>query len=81
MSDRLVAVTIVTFNSAYYIATCLEHVLAQSHKPLVIFVVDNDSSDPTIDILRTFEARSNILISYNHQNLGFAAAQNQAIAA
>jgi GT2 family glycosyltransferase len=79
--NRSVAVIIVTFNSARYIAACLDHVLRQSHTPFEIVVVDNASTDPTVDILNTFENRPGIRIFYNRRNVGFAAAQNQAIAA
>jgi len=81
MSASRVAVTIVTFNSDRYIAGCLEHVLAQSHKPIAISVVDNASSDSTAAILRSFENCDGMIVSYNRGNTGFAAAQNQAIAA
>lgn len=79
--NQSVAVTIVTFNSERFIAGCLEHVLAQHHTPLEIVIVDNASSDSTVNILRRFENRSAIRIIYNRSNLGFAAAQNRAIAA
>lgn len=81
MSGSRVAVTIVTFNSARYIAGCLEHVFAQTHKSLGISVVDNDSSDSTVEILHSLESRDMVHVSYNRRNLGFAAAQNQAMAA
>ncbi len=54
--------------------------LAQTHKPIEISVVDNASSDATVEILHRFETRD-MLISYNRQNVGFAAGQNQAMAA
>ncbi len=76
-----VAVTIVTFNSARYIAGCIEHALAQDYAPLEIVVIDNASSDATVEILRAFESRKRVRIFYNRENLGFAAAQNQAIGA
>ncbi len=79
--NQSAAVTIVTFNSARYIAGCLEHVLAQHHAACEIVVVDNASTDSTVAILRAFETRPGIRIFYNRHNLGFAAAQNQAIAA
>jgi GT2 family glycosyltransferase len=78
--NQAAAVTIVTFNSARYIAGCLEHAFAQSHAPIEIVVVDNGSTDSTVAILNTFEKRPGIRIFYNRRNLGFAAAQNQAIA-
>lgn len=74
----LVSVTLVTYNSGRFIKRCLESVLAQKSPVLEIIVVDNASTDGTIDILEQFEDRCRIV--YNDENLGFAAAQNQAIA-
>jgi GT2 family glycosyltransferase len=74
----LVSVTIVTFNSGRFIKRCLESVLAQRYRPREIIVIDNASTDGTIDILEQFEDRCQVV--YNDENIGFAAAQNQAIA-
>src|SRR6201996_9384662 len=73
-----VSVTIVTYNSGRFIKRCLESVLDQNYPLKEIIVIDNNSSDGTIDILEPFEDRCRIV--YNEENIGFAAAQNQAIA-
>lgn len=73
-----VSVTIVTYNSGRFIKRCLESVLDQKYPLKEIIVVDNNSSDGTIDILEPFEDRCRIV--YNEENIGFSAAQNQAIA-
>ena len=52
--------------------------LDQNYPFKEIIVIDNNSSDGTIDILEPFEDRCRIV--YNEENIGFAAAQNQAIA-
>ena len=75
-NDR-VSVTIVTYNSGRFIKRCLESVLAQKYPGKDIIVVDNASTDGTVDILEQFEDRCQIV--YNDENIGFAAAQNQAI--
>src|SRR6267143_244211 len=72
-----VSVTIVTFNSGRFIKRCLESVLAQRYPNREIIVIDNASTDGTADILEQFEDRCQIV--YNDDNIGFAAAQNQAI--
>src|SRR5712675_2924925 len=72
-----VSVTIGTFNSGRFIKRCLESVLAQKYPNKEIVVIDNASTDGTIDILELFEDRCRIV--YNDENIGFAAAQNQAI--
>jgi len=75
--SEFVSVTIVTYNSGRFIKRCLESVLDQNYPFKEIIVVDNNSTDGTIDILEPFEDRCRIV--YNEENIGFAAAQNQAI--
>src|SRR5690242_10645961 len=75
--NDFVSVTIVTYNSGRFIKRCLESVLAQRYTNKEIIVVDNASTDGTVDILEQFEDRCRVY--YNNENVGFAAAQNQAI--
>lgn len=72
-----VSITIVTFNSARFIAQCLQHVFAQDYPALDIVVIDNASSDETPRVLQQFEQRAKVV--YNANNVGFAAGQNQAM--
>src|SRR5512140_19683 len=76
-NNDLVSVTIVTYNSGRYIKRCLESILAQKYPCKEVVVIDNASTDGTIDILEQYEDRCQIV--YNDENIGFAAAQNQAI--
>src|SRR5882762_449509 len=73
-----VSITIVTYNSGRFIKRCLESVLDQKYPFKEIIVIDNNSGDGTVDILEPFEDRCRVV--YNEENIGFAAAQNQAIA-
>src|SRR5580658_7720254 len=75
--NDFVSVTIVTYNSGRFIKRCLDSVLAQRYPNKEIIVIDNASTDGTIDILEQFDTRCQIV--YNEENVGFAAAQNQAI--
>lgn len=76
-SHDLVSVTLVTYNSGRFIKRCLESVLEQKYGNMEIVVIDNASTDGTVDILEQFADRCRIY--YNDENLGFAEAQNQAI--
>jgi GT2 family glycosyltransferase len=77
-SKNSVAVTLVTYNSGRFIKRCLESVLEQNYPNYEVVIVDNASTDGTVDILEQFAGKCRIY--YNDQNIGFAAAQNQAIA-
>ncbi len=74
----LVSVTLVTYNSGRFIKRCLESVLEQRYPHFEVIVIDNASTDGTVDLLEPFEDKCTI--HYNQENIGFAAAQNQAIA-
>ena len=50
-----VSVTIVTYNSGRFIKRCLESVLEQKYDKKEIIVIDNASTDGTVDILEQFE--------------------------
>ena len=79
MSDAgRVAITIVTFNSSAFIRQCLRYVFEQDCTGIEVIIVDNASSDGTIEILREYERQARVV--YNRENTGFAAGQNQAIA-
>ena len=72
-----VSITIVTFNSGRFIKRCLESVLAQRYPYKEVIVIDNASTDGTAAVLEQFEDCCRIV--FNETNVGFAAAQNQAI--
>jgi GT2 family glycosyltransferase len=72
------SVHIVTFNSQEHIVPCLEAVFRQSYPVEQVIVVDNASTDQTLERLSHFEHTIHIIC--NDMNRGFAEAHNQAIA-
>lgn len=74
---KTTSVQIVTFNSEKDIQACLDAVFHQDYPIEQIIVVDNNSADATLDILKTY--RDQITLVENTTNLGFAQGHNQAI--
>jgi glucose-1-phosphate thymidylyltransferase len=76
-SHRIPRVTIgvITHNSENYIEPCLESLLAQDYDNLEIFVLDNASTDHTIDILE--EQFPDIGFIEQQENQGFAHSHNE----
>jgi GT2 family glycosyltransferase len=79
MQPALVSVTIVTHNSGQFLDRCLNAVFQQEYQPVEVIVVDNASQDGSQALLAKYGNR--VCLIANARNAGFAAAQNQAIAA
>jgi len=73
-----VSVNIVTFDSAERIDACLESVAAQTLTDIGVTVIDNASTDGTVNRLRQWEARG-VRVIANPTNVYYARAHNQAI--
>lgn len=68
---------IVTYNNAATIGDCLKSILDFPPRlPFEVFVVDNASTDGTAEVVKKFPK---VKLIQNSQNLGFAAANNQAL--
>ena len=70
-----VSVIITTWNSARFLPRCLAGLAQQTHRAIEVIHVDNGSTDDSVRVMR--DARRIV----NAENLGFAAAVNQGIAA
>jgi GT2 family glycosyltransferase len=79
-SEERVGVVTVTFNSAQVLPDFLRCVAEQTHKDLLIFAVDNASTDDSIEILRGFPDER-LKIIRNSENRGVAEGNNQGIRA
>jgi len=78
----LVSVVVVTYGGAELTRDCLESLARETWPRLEIIVVDNASSDATPELLREAAAKDRrIRTIFNAENRGFAAANNQGIAA
>jgi GT2 family glycosyltransferase len=71
-----ISVIIVTWNSSAHLARCLDCLTAQTINNFEIIIVDNGSTDGTIDRLEGRWPRLTLRIEHNDSNLGFAVANN-----
>ncbi len=75
----LVSILVPAFNAEQWIGETLESALAQTWPRKEILLVDDGSTDRTLDIARRFESRGVSIIT--QENRGAAAARNTALAA
>ncbi|HVH15854.1 MAG TPA: glycosyltransferase family 2 protein [Candidatus Angelobacter sp.] len=72
-----IAVMVLNYNGVRFILPCLDSLTRQSLKRFKILVIDNGSTDGSIDLIR--ERYPQIEILKNGRNLGFAEANNVGI--
>jgi len=73
-----VLIQIVTWNSRFFMENCLDSVFAQTYKDFSVLIIDNASTDKTIEFIRKkYSSFKDLFILKNVQNLGFAPAHNQ----
>lgn len=76
MSTSLVSVIIPVYNGEKYIRCAIDSVLKQDYQSIEIIVIDDGSSDTTLEILNQFGDKVRI---YRQPNKGSAAARNLGI--
>lgn len=71
------SVIIINWNGAEFIGKCLKGVVeCRFSKPWEVIVVDNNSSDKSREIIKQFPQ---VIVIENKENIGFGAANNQAL--
>lgn len=76
--NNKLSVIIVTWNAAHFIQDCLSSLIKEIKKiNNEIIVVDNNSSDKTVNILK--KAYPKVILIKNKKNKGFGTANNQGI--
>ena len=76
MSFRGVSVIVVNWNGEAVIGECLESLTKQSLLPSEIIVVDNGSTDTSLEVIHSFDNKLPLIVVPTGENLGFAKANN-----
>jgi N-acetylglucosaminyl-diphospho-decaprenol L-rhamnosyltransferase len=74
-----ISIIIVTFNSALCIRECLDSLLRQQGVRFEVLLVDNASTDSTIEVVRAYDGR--VRLFANQENIGFGRGCNQGFSA
>lgn len=77
----LTSIIILTHNQSKHTKLCLDSIALHTPEPHEIIIVDNGSTDDTLDYVRSYAAsHDNVRVIANAANRGFAAGNNQGLA-
>ena len=77
-TSPLVSICIPTFNAARWILDCLESARAQSYRRLEVLIIDDASTDETVELIRSIDDER-IRLVVNEQNIGLVRNWNKCI--
>jgi GT2 family glycosyltransferase len=77
MREGLVSVVILNWNSRQFLLDCIASVRAQTYPAIELQVMDNNSSDGSVELVRSHHPDLAVIV--NNSNLGFAQAHNHGI--
>ena len=81
MNSPIISVLMTTYNREKYVGAAIESVLNSSFKDFELVIVDDRSTDNTVDIVREWQAKDDrVKLFINEQNLGDYPNRNQAAA-
>jgi len=78
-SDPLVTVVISVYNKELYIAKAIESVINQTYKKLDIIIVDDGSTDNSLQIIKDYAQDDQRIRYYTQDNSGVASCRNKGI--
>ena len=73
---KKIGIITITYNSAHVIEPFMECILKQTHTNFLLYIIDNISSDNTLELLKKF-TDPRIIVFQNLKNVGVAAGNNQ----
>lgn len=81
-TDNLVSIICATYNSAKYVEETIHAIIAQTYRNWELILVDDCSTDNTINILCSYERLyNNVILIQNEKNLGPGITRNNGILA
>lgn len=78
-ADVFLSVVVAAFNAERFIGEAVDSVLRQTHSDFELIVVNDGSTDRTLEILRDYESRDPRIAVYSQENMGASSARNQGI--
>ena len=77
--ENLISVVVPVYNAQLYLPECLDSIINQSYKHLEIILVNDGSTDDSLDICNQYAQKDKRVTVINQQNKGVVLARKQGI--
>lgn len=75
----LISVIVPVFNVQRFLPKCIESILKQSYKNLEVFLIDDGSTDKSLEICKEYEQKDERIVVISQKNGGVSSARNQGL--
>ena len=75
----MISIIVPTYNNANYLKKCLDSLVKQTLKDIEIIVINDGSTDDTINILKSYQKKYSNLKVINQENQGIAKSRNKGL--
>ena len=79
MINPIISIIVPVYNAQNYIKKCLDSILNQDFENFEIIIINDDSYDNTLDILKIYAKDRRIVLINNEENLGAGESRNKGI--
>lgn len=81
MEKPIVSIIVPVYNTEKYLARCLNSITNQSFKSIEIVIVNDGSTDNSLDIINSFASKYNNIVIISQKNKGLAEARRSGVLA
>ena len=79
ISEPLVSIIVPSYNVEKYVGACVDSVLKQEYQNWECILINDGSSDHTLEIIKSFETKDRRFQVFTQENAGLSATRNRGI--
>ena len=79
MNENLISVMVPCYNTEKYLAKCIESILNQTYKNIELLLINDGSTDSSLQIMKDYAAKDNRIVIIDRENKGLSYSRNEAL--
>jgi len=79
MEKPLISVLVPCYNTAKYLAKCIDSILSQTYRNIELIILSDGSTDGSVEIMREYEKKDGRIKVIDRENRGVAISRNELI--